>query len=80
MVTAMRQLWGDEAARQWLLDMQANEPVVFDGNTPIVAAVGAGEIDLGLVNHYYLYRFLAEEGRSSRPAITTCRVRDRDRW
>jgi iron(III) transport system substrate-binding protein len=24
--------------------------------------VGAGEIDVGLVNHYYLYRFLEEEG------------------
>ena len=27
-----------------------------------VAAVGAGEIDVGLVNHYYLHRFLQEEG------------------
>jgi iron(III) transport system substrate-binding protein len=27
-----------------------------------VAAVAAGEIDVGLVNHYYLFRFLAEEG------------------
>ncbi|HSH13256.1 MAG TPA: extracellular solute-binding protein, partial [Desulfurivibrionaceae bacterium] len=42
--------------------IRANEPIVYEGNTPIVAAVGAGEIDLGFVNHYYLYRFLAEEG------------------
>jgi iron(III) transport system substrate-binding protein len=27
-----------------------------------VAAVGAGEVDVGFVNHYYLYRFLQEEG------------------
>ena len=27
-----------------------------------VAAVAAGEVEVGFVNHYYLYRFLAEEG------------------
>ena len=62
MVTAMRQLWGDERARQWLEAIQANEPRVYEKNTPTVAAAGAGEIDVGFVNHYYLYRFLAEEG------------------
>ena len=29
-----------------------------------VAAVASGEIDVGFVNHYYLFRFLAEEGES----------------
>jgi iron(III) transport system substrate-binding protein len=42
--------------------MIANDVKTFDSNAPIVAAVGSGEIDVGLVNHYYLYRFLAEEG------------------
>ncbi len=64
MVTAMRALWGEEETLAWLQGIQANNPVVFDGNTPIVAAVGAGEIDAGFVNHYYLYRFLQEEGES----------------
>jgi iron(III) transport system substrate-binding protein len=62
MVTAMRATWGDERTREWLQGIQANEPTVFEGNTPIVAAAGAGEIDAGFVNHYYLYRFLSEEG------------------
>ncbi|HSG18533.1 MAG TPA: iron ABC transporter substrate-binding protein [Anaerolineae bacterium] len=62
MVTAMRASWGDEKTAEWLTGIQANEPTVFDGNTPIVAAAGAGEIDAGFVNHYYLYRFLAEDG------------------
>ena len=62
MVTAMRASWGDEKTAEWLQGIQANEPTVFDGNTPIVAAAGAGEIDAGFVNHYYLYRFLAEDG------------------
>lgn len=62
MVTAMRALWGEEKATQWLEGVQANNPVIYPKNTPQVAAVAAGEIDVGLVNHYYLFRFLAEEG------------------
>lgn len=62
MVTAMRALWGEDKTRQWLEGIQANNPIVYPKNTPQVAAVAAGEIDVGLVNHYYLFRFLAEEG------------------
>lgn len=64
MVTAMRARWGEEKTRQWLEGVSANEPKVYPKNTPQVAAVAAGEIDVGLVNHYYLFRFLAEEGES----------------
>jgi iron(III) transport system substrate-binding protein len=42
--------------------MIANETQTYDGNPAIVSATAAGEIAAGLVNHYYLYRFLAEEG------------------
>jgi iron(III) transport system substrate-binding protein len=62
MVTAMRAAWGEDRTREWLEGMQANQPVVFEGNAPIVEAVAAGEVDIGLVNHYYLYRFLQEQG------------------
>ncbi len=62
MVTAMRALWGDEKTVEWLEGVQANNPIIYSKNTPQVAAVAAGEIDVGLVNHYYLFRFLAEEG------------------
>ncbi len=64
MVTAMRVVWGEEKARQWLEGILANEPVAYDNNSAIVAAVGAGEVDVGFVNHYYLYRFLQEQGES----------------
>lgn len=64
MVTAMRTMWGEEQTRTWLEGIQANEPIVFEGNAPIVQAVGAGEIEVGFVNHYYLFRFLAEEGEA----------------
>lgn len=62
MVTAMRQEWGQQETRRWLEGIMANEPVFYEKNTPTVAAVGAGEVEVGFVNHYYLYRFLAEEG------------------
>ena len=64
MVTAMRSIWGEERTVQWLKDIQANAPKVYPKNTPIVSAAATGEIDVGLVNHYYLHRFLAEEGDS----------------
>ena len=64
MVTAMRVLWGEEKTLQWLKDIQANDVKVYPKNTPIVAAAAVGEIEVGLVNHYYLHRFIAEEGES----------------
>ena len=59
-VTALRVVEGEDRAREWLSCIQANEPLVFPNNTSIVEAVGRGEIDAGFVNHYYLFRFLAE--------------------
>lgn len=62
-VTAMRVVDGEEATRNWLLGMVANEPKVYRDNTPLFEAVLSGEIDVGLTNHYYLFRFL--EGTSN---------------
>ena len=64
MVTAMRLDWGEEKTRQWLEGIMANEPIFYAKNTPTVAAAGAGEVDVGFVNHYYLHRFLVEEGET----------------
>jgi iron(III) transport system substrate-binding protein len=60
-VTAMREIHGEDTTREWLEGMLANDVKEFESNTPIVDAVGRGEISVGLVNHYYLYRFLAED-------------------
>ena len=62
MVTAMRVLWGEDRTREWLRGIQANKPRMYSKNTPIVAAAAAGEIDVGFVNHYYLHRFIQENG------------------
>lgn len=63
-VTALRLTWGEDETRRWLEGILANEPRVYPSNTPIVEAVGRGEIHVGLTNHYYLFRFLAEHGES----------------
>ena len=62
MVTALRVGWGEERTEEWLRAMLDNDVQVYPKNTPQVAAAASGEIDVGLVNHYYLYRFIAEEG------------------
>jgi iron(III) transport system substrate-binding protein len=63
-VTAYRVLEGDDAASTWLTGIQANEPKVYDGNDAVLAAVAAGEVEVGFVNHYYLMRQLAEQGEA----------------
>ncbi len=51
---------GDEALAELLAGLVANEPKRYPKNSAIVEAVIAGEIEFGLVNHYYLHRALAE--------------------
>lgn len=51
---------GAEALDALLAGIAANRPRIFGSNGPIVDAVIAGEIDWGLVNHYYLWRALTE--------------------
>ena len=62
-ITAFRLIDGDEAVRGWLEAMIANGTVNFgDSNSAIVQAIGNGEIDAGLVNHYYVYAVGREAG------------------
>ncbi len=63
-VTAYRLLKGDAAAKAWLAGVAVNEPKVYDGNDAVLAAVAAGEVEVGFVNHYYLMQQLAEQGES----------------
>ena len=60
-VTAMRLDVGDERTKKWLEELKANEPKFYEKNTPTVEAVASGEIELGLVNHYYLYLVKEEQ-------------------
>ncbi len=60
-VTAMRTSIGDDRTLEWLTAMAENDSPTYLNNNAIVEAVGRGEIPLGLVNHYYNERFLAED-------------------
>ena len=60
-VTAMRVVDGDEKTLQWLTGMKQNA-VIFEKNGAILEAVEAGQVDLGLINHYYWYALAKEQG------------------
>ncbi|MGH3912072.1 MAG: iron ABC transporter substrate-binding protein [Pseudonocardiaceae bacterium] len=67
-VTAIRVVRGDAAAKEWLEGMRANDVERFDNNILILNAVKAGVVQLGLINHYYYYEQVAEEGAAAMPA------------
>lgn len=60
-VTALRVLEGEDAAQEWLEGIVANDAQEYNNNIAVIEAVAAGEVEVGFVNHYYLYRFLAED-------------------
>ncbi|MGD2059509.1 MAG: iron ABC transporter substrate-binding protein [Acidimicrobiia bacterium] len=65
-VSAMILERGEEGTLQWLKALADIDPQEFPGNSPIVAATDSGELEGGLVNHYYLLRLRAEgEGNDS---------------
>ncbi|MGJ9407147.1 iron ABC transporter substrate-binding protein [Nesterenkonia aurantiaca] len=61
-VTAHREIEGEEATQTFLDDLAANDPQIREGNGEIVTDVADGVIDMGLVNHYYLYGRAKELG------------------
>ncbi len=61
-VTSMRVTLGEDTTRRWLEGIKANDARSYPNNISTVAAAARGEIDAGFVNHYYLARFLEEEG------------------
>lgn len=64
-ITALRFTYGEDAARQWLVDLMDAGTVTFEDNGPQIAAVASQEVAVGLVNHYYLY-----EAREENPDIS----------
>ncbi|MBD0842237.1 iron ABC transporter substrate-binding protein [Streptomyces sp. TRM68416] len=61
-VTGMRVLKGDDATREWLKDLKDNGAKTYANNLATLDGVEAGEVSLGLVNHYYWYERVAEKG------------------
>ena len=63
-VTALINEKGEAFAEKWLTDLKENDAKIYLKNSAIVEAIDQGEIDLGLVNHYYLWEVSTALGRS----------------
>ncbi len=61
MVTAIRLVRGQGAARRWLEGIKRNAKT-FNSHDAILRAVNAGQIATGLMNNYYWYRLRREIG------------------
>ena len=59
-VTSLRETVGDERAREFLRGLKENGAKRYDNNVLTIDAVASGEVDIGLVNHYYLYNEFKE--------------------
>lgn len=55
MVSALREQHGDDVTRDFLEGLDENGARRYDNNVQVLEALAEGEIELGLVNHYYLY-------------------------
>ena len=60
-VTAMRAVHGDDATARWLTAMQDNDTQAYDNNILVRDAIAAGEVQVGLINHYYVFEALRED-------------------
>lgn len=66
-VSAIEKLDGEAAAKEWLEGFAANAKH-YNDNEGIIAAVDSGQIAAGIVNHYYWYEAVAEEGKDKVPS------------
>lgn len=61
-VSAMRTSQGEDVTRAWLEAMVDNDVQSYEKNSEILLAVEAGEVTIGLMNHYYWYQRAEEIG------------------
>jgi len=64
-VSVIKAAHGDDITRKFLKGLKDNaENHVYGKSSQLVKAVARGEVAVGLVNHYYVYRQLAEEPKA----------------
>ncbi len=63
-VSGVLELEGEQATRQWLEGLKENGEV-YDGNNVVLESVNSGEVDTGIIYHYYWYRDQEEAGEVS---------------
>ncbi|RWP35206.1 iron ABC transporter substrate-binding protein [Mesorhizobium sp.] len=64
-VSALLQLKGEAATADWLKAMKENF-TAYKGNSTVMKAVNAGEVDGGVIYHYYYYGDQAKTGENSK--------------
>ncbi|HBM0951536.1 iron ABC transporter substrate-binding protein [Enterobacter kobei] len=64
-VSAMLALKGEKATLEWLKTMKANF-VAYKGNSTVMKAVNAGQIDGGVIYHYYRFVDQSKTGENSK--------------
>jgi iron(III) transport system substrate-binding protein len=64
-VSAVLATKGETATKTWLEGLKANANV-YEGNTAVMKAVDAGQIDAGVIYHYYFYKDRAEAGANTK--------------
>ncbi|SFP23320.1 iron(III) transport system substrate-binding protein [Mesorhizobium sp. NFR06] len=64
-VSALLQLKGEAATADWLKAMKENF-TAYKGNSTVMKAVNAGEIDGGVIYHYYYFGDQAKTGENSK--------------
>ncbi len=64
-VTGLRMLRGEVKAEKWLRGFAANEPKAYASNGAVRDAVNAGQISIGLVNHYYIWEKITVVGEAN---------------
>ena len=65
-VTIMRSMVGDDETLAWLRALRENDVRTYENNLAIRDAVERGEVDFGLVNHYY-----NEQAKAEDPGVPT---------
>jgi iron(III) transport system substrate-binding protein len=68
-VTAMRLRVGDDRTRDWLTALKNNGARFYPSNGRVLEAVASREVEVGFVNHYYLYQL--KEQRPSAPVANS---------
>ena len=71
-VSVIKATFGDDRTKQFLQGLKANAGTqVYQKSSQIVEAVAKGQVALGIVNHYYIYRHLAAQPAAPIAAIMT---------
>lgn len=61
-VSVIKATYGDERTKEFLTGLKANAGThVYQKSSQIVDAVSKGQVALGIVNHYYVYRHLVAQ-------------------